>query len=1198
MPSNQKSSNKRDMSKSIFDPNVRNSRLPRPGARGPRSYPDQVKNTSSVAPAPVEDRSKFTQELIAANQCLDGEHLPVEDDFLRTEITKLAAEELALDKDCHIGARTVLSGKSDLMKAVISAMQTEKQNGKQEALTLRSVSYGQLLKKRDPDLSLREEGKQDKTYVPDVEFEMYDVKELNASGKEVFKTYCQAPESLGGWHAEVVLPRWHRFRIEYLFDVKLSSETYAALKITCNQRPKDHIYNSATEKWKEQCVKLQTGDFDLDEKFAPGDDKLDTLYLKNTNDLCFSPDVWKEDEEKEMMGDDDEKETFTMSRMTFENRDGKLCILDKVDDDGEHFKSIANFEIISMPSMYIFDDSEMLPLYELVCVRHMENCEDGIEITIGPNDSTRNPDLDGCKRLVVHALVNLNAVNLAKDVREQFASSCGQLLTTGMSADMLVEYVFQQQEKMRPANHHMVQKWGLQDDGWWVLDNCAFKDGEITAVSDSKHSVYHKYFTHNAWVQMRVEDFPRIPICPILHVRYIIGCLMWNHLMPPFFANNEQAAKATFCAGMLGMHAKDLWDASGFAKGMPTLWCVSREMGTGKTSALNLAQHALGIGHRALWAGDATKAATFDAAVMDSGFTRFIDDVVTFVGAQGAQSPIHAEIVRAFFDGTGRQVVGKPQRQPGSAVAYSSNAKINLNDAPFQSRLLTIEFKPLDSDGVEWHGFTESDFATCQGLMGAIMPDLEMIGKWNGKLDIEAIEHLALWLSGVVKIKRHRPSNNMAKLAFIELNTIRCFGGGAEQTRQFLHYFVSDVVRTGVELAKHPGIVDQFLLAINEIKETIRNNVLGPNPDRILYLHNFRTEWVPAQQAFFGAVGFWAIKVGPVANVIKNLLGQPFNETELFTALDSHTCAKRSRADFYDLANGWPLKKTISPEGSGAVMDVPIKESELMEDTLTRSSCMLVPKTYIETLTSGMMEVPEYKTVTIDPSGKDAYNLYDQVVDGSWFGYRTLDQTTFGRFCGFGNKIYCGQHNDRLLISTDIERETRDAGFLSVMDCFRPDFIKSMLNFESYNPSNYPPCWLKMPFEARDGDDDLKIPDPFPGDDPEERVDFYDPDEENEDPAPNTKSMKRKRASPTNLSRYPRPPDQVRSLADAVAMGRYLRAGGPAVETDELEWSLDELKNLAEELDDDGPIYPSPLPDPFADEEHLPVRFQSDCVIF
>ncbi len=1174
---------------------VRNANRPRPNRQANVNYPQQQRNTCADVNGDPVSRSAFTVELAIANQCLDNEPLPVEDPALRTLITNRVADELRKMKMLtnHDGV-DVLSSKSGNLNAVIDAIAGT--DALDDVFILRTVNFGQLHKKScAPDLSMREHHKNDKTYVPAEQFETYQVPESNNNENYHYKLYCQAPAALGGWHAEVVTERFQKFRLAFEFEVKVGNE-FIGVKVTCNQRPKDHVYNAET-KCKEQCVKVQIGSFDVDDKFVAASPDADAIYTKiDWKSDFFVPSKWKSAESEYEGGGEEHELDESKSRFTFVNEDFKICLVSENDDT--IFKTpLANFAIDGVPHIYTFDDPEMQPLYEIICTKYYSDA--GEPITIGPNDLKRNPRVTHCSTLTVHALINLTVCHTKRDVLEQFQRQCDYLLTDGMTAEMLINFISQQAD---PKPLHMIDKWGLQDDGWWVLGNCAFKDAELVAINESGHSVYHRYFTHNAYVSMSVSNFPKILICPIPHLRYFIGCLMWNRLMRPYFANNEQPAKAVFCTALLGMHAHDFWNMVGSLHGAPTLWAVSREPGSGKSESFKLAQEVVGSGHRALWGGDATKPATFDASVMDSGIIRFIDDVVVaYQSRNGPESSAHQEIVRGFFDRTGRQVCGKPERAPNSTIGYSSNSVINIKDHPFQSRLLTLEYKPLQSEHAdyEWGDFTETDYLICRKLMSCLMPDLEMIGKWNGSIDSEAITDLVTWFESVQKVKRNRPCANNAKLAFIELNMIKCFGGGEEDTVSFLDWFINDVTRTVCELNKHPGIIDQFLLALIEVRDKVSPNVLGPNPDRVIYWHNFRTQLLPENfiQMPNQTVnhGYWAIRVGQVTNVIQNVLGRAFDEREIYNAVKNSPNVKDGvRGTFYDTMRGWPLKKTIIAGTSDVATDVPIEEDELLSETLIRSRCIFVKKDHIlslyKTVQGDESDEQDYKHIVIKSCvpGIADYNMYDMAVSGDWFGYRTLDQCSFSHFCGAKNKIYCGGGTcDPLLISKDIEREHRELGIDSVMNCFSPQYILNLLNYDNYQMDAYPPCWMKMPFQTRDAADDTYVYDPLTQY-ARDRYEYYDPtmedycdtdDAKRKMTPPDTgveyKHAKRaRRASPSNQARYPRPPTEIKTLDDVIAMGRYTAAGG-AVESSEERDELDEFGDLA--TDDVLDFYEEPL---------------------
>jgi hypothetical protein len=176
--------------------------------------------------------------------------------------------------------------------------------------------------------------------------------------------------------------------------------------------------------------------------------------------------------------------------------------------------------------------------------------------------------------------------------------------------------------------------------------------------------------------------------------------------------------------------------------------------------------------------------------------------------------------------------------------------------------------------------------------------------------------------------------------------------------------------------------------------------------------------------------------------------------------------------------------------------------------------------------------------------------------------------------------VYCGAGiSDPLLISKDIEREHRELGIDSVMNCFSPEYILKLLNYDNFQLDSYPPCWLKMPFQARDAVDDDYVRDP--GEQYARSADYFDPtmddmpmdcdDGDKRKAPPDTSveykhaSKRSRRASPSNQARYPRPPSEIKTLADAIAMGRYAAAGGLLESSEEPEF--DELDAVTDELD-------------------------------
>ena len=1055
----------------------------------------------------------MTVELLNAGQCVKDKKYPLVDPTARRTLTGLVADELVAKTDGLLfqDGSAVLTNKSVNVQDVIGTVLAAREAGLlEETLRLRHVSVGQLTLRSKPDVSLRAPPRNNLDFAGGDDFAEY---EANHGADSRLRQNVQAPESLGGWHAEVVTPRFQKFNVKIEFEVTVQYPTFPVtdavfgVVIGCAYRGKEHMYTDDCARG--VCVTLQIGEFDVNDNFTQRYSELDNTIMFQPSDInstLYTPELWFIEEPASATPRTPfTSEVETVQKRIFDNVNGQFCVFDGKDADtgelhGKH--ALANFSILGVPSQYVFADESMSTLYELVCEKIL--ADDGPTIVIGPNDSNRKPKLEGYGKLVVHALIDVDALITVRDVRANFHTACNYLLTCNFTAADVVNYIFQQEElNGAPRVLKMVNKWGKQDDGWFVMDNCAFKDGIVVPVSFSGHSVYHKYFTHNPYVPMSVSSFPRILVCPIPHVRYMILCMMWKDLMPLYFSNNVMPAKGVLSAAALGLHCHDFWNMVATLHGVPSLWVVSKEAGTGKTESFKLAQDMLGIGKRPIWGGDATKPATFDASVLDSGITKFIDDVVPFPGRSGPESKELAETVRAFYDGTGRQVCGKPMRDPQCALAYSSNDLVNRGDHPFHSRILTIEFEKLNVDEDDDMLLNTDDYALARRLMSCVLPDIEMIGKYNGTIDVEAITDCANWLSQVQSVKRYRPVNNSAKLMHIQLNMIAVTRGAPSEVKSFLSWIVNDVTRTICDLNKHNSLIDQFLVAVIEIREKISSNLLGSNPDRLIFWHNFRTEATPdmfplmpghrekedmkknADENSSGNTSWWSIRVETITHVIKTVLGRSFDAVEVYKAAKKHPeIVERAKSVFFaDVYKMWPLKKSILCESTNTMIDAPLQESELLEGNMSREHCLMFKATYVNKLVASLKGCKspdlDYQSVNVNSCNKHVgtYNFYNEVVDGTWFGFRGLEQSSFGMFCGATNKI------DEMLISKDLERETRDAGFKSVMDCFAPSFIIERLTYTIPDDSNglltqYPPCWLRVPFATRDSSTDQPIVDP------------------------------------------------------------------------------------------------------------------------
>ena len=134
------------------------------------------------------------------------------------------------------------------------------------------VEYAQLMPRSTPDLSLRDPN--DESYVPELEYEMFDVPK---GSKKV--RYVQAPESMGGKYYELTSTQGLRFKLTFTFkfdhgefDENEKRETgFKDLKtygftLAFARRGKDHCY-MGDEKAQDNVIVLSVGEFTSNNEF-------------------------------------------------------------------------------------------------------------------------------------------------------------------------------------------------------------------------------------------------------------------------------------------------------------------------------------------------------------------------------------------------------------------------------------------------------------------------------------------------------------------------------------------------------------------------------------------------------------------------------------------------------------------------------------------------------------------------------------------------------------------------------------------------------------------------------------------------------------------------------------------------------------------------------------------------------------------
>ena len=186
------------------------------GTRGTYSQ----RNTNVVLPESVASDG-FTFERVGAHQCVSDEQYTMpEQSIERTYFTKQAADALLCINQDKVAPKPLL-----FLKMVQAIKEAESDpDDLERVLALRSVMYGQLAKRPQPPMDNRRNIPGEEGDMPD-ELDKYTCFDVIGpkGGKEVAKRYVQAPQSEGGWFAEVFGTSSLKYHVTLDFQIDLGT---------------------------------------------------------------------------------------------------------------------------------------------------------------------------------------------------------------------------------------------------------------------------------------------------------------------------------------------------------------------------------------------------------------------------------------------------------------------------------------------------------------------------------------------------------------------------------------------------------------------------------------------------------------------------------------------------------------------------------------------------------------------------------------------------------------------------------------------------------------------------------------------------------------------------------------------------------------------------------------------------------------
>lgn len=297
-------------------------------------------------------------------------------------------------------------------------------------------------------------------------------------------------------------------------------------------------------------------------------------------------------------------------------------------------------------------------------------------------------------------------------------------------------------------------------------------------------------------------------------------------------------------------------------------------------------------------------------------------------------------------------------------------------------------------------------------------------------------------------------------------------------------WMIHSVTRSAYESKNEGSVLAQFLIAISEIRADT-GGVLGSSTplgsiERTIFWDKLRNT---------AQAGFLSIRLEPCIAVIQLVLGKTFVANQIVEAIKECDWAHRGKGMFYNASMyPWPIQKQVVDDATMMLTYVPLSEIELNSAQLASYHCIHVKldayNKIIDDIAEGSKVDIDYKSIVVCSAFGDVddYNFYEAVMGAAeydWFGFRVLNFSTFGKFCGASNLIYCGSPKYGFQAQKEVLILNEKAGFPSIKRLFEPSYLLDVFNYDIPDLTAMPIAFLKNPFASRNRDSDLPLDDPL-----------------------------------------------------------------------------------------------------------------------
>ena len=749
---------------------------------------------------------------------------------------------------------------------------------------------------------------------------------------------------------------------------------------------------------------------------------------------------------------------------------------------------LCNFEFYKYMAIYQFAD-ESPPFHVIQCRWKNPKCNDGKVVCVKHGEMRGDQSLDGVQFVLVDVNVTLLHVKSTAELRALFNTAWPILKAYNLDLDTFHHVL---EEMDAPEISSAIVKFGRQvrkGDSYYVMGNCAFKNGLLYTHEEASVAVIHQHFAKRHFMP---NMYPKMTMIPFPHVRYHIFTQLWNEIMPSFFQNNEMSAKAVLSLAIMGVHASKFWGGQAGLTKFPLGWVYSASPATGKTYALLVANALLGKGD-SLMTGSSTTVAVQMRLDCLTDSPHCIDDYVS----PPRPDKQWAELARQLFEHASRSIGGDGAcvRTCESPVLVSSNSILCPTDAAVQSRILVIPFDQMhDSDKLE-------QLQSAMQLLSACLVDVDTL-LWNAKLDKECIEDCATFLHQAVGLARDRKISIWAWLLYYML-LVSCISQGAMDEPDRIIEWVVKQARESAFDAKHDNnLVTKFIVAMSKVMPggSMHGQPLTDKSNEIVFWHNFSTKQLIDDEPTY------TFRLQSCCNAIRVKLGERFEHKEVAAALLKWEHSQLCNECQFALTANWPLHRIGGDVGQ--TYRIALEEHEVMGDLLSGKdqTGMLIQQSAFNAIVeeyragAAQQQTVDYKGIMIQRYGAPkhasavlgclyAYNFFKMATGVPQnepvnndpierFLFRACRNSTWAPFCGATNHCHVRPFkledpNPRVDMWDDyVVYMNAEMGFGSIDETLELEALCGHFDDKLPVLSTLPPAITELAYLMRDDEDE------------------------------------------------------------------------------------------------------------------------------